>query len=158
MANDRIEVTGLAELDAKFKELEVMTGQRFLRGALMTASKPMQERMAETAPVSIDPVYLQSERKQKQKSSLKEGTKRWSEKANDEASATVNIGYRMKRHWYAGLLEFGTKHVAPVGWMRRAADDLWRQVALDFGTVLAKRFKNLERKQAREAARSQSGN
>ncbi|MDP2505386.1 HK97-gp10 family putative phage morphogenesis protein [Oceanobacter sp. 3_MG-2023] len=158
MANEQIEVTGLDELDAKFKEIDVITGQRILRGALMRASKPMQERMAETAPESTDPVYLGSNRKKKQKSSLKEGTKRWSEKANDEASATVNIGYRMKRHWYAGLLEFGTKRVAPMGWMRRAADDLWQQVATDFGTILAKRFKNLERKQAREAAKKAAGN
>ena len=153
MANEQIEVTGLDELDAKFKELEVMTGQRFLRSALMSAAKPLQQRMAETAPEGTDAAYLATPRKQKQKVNLKEGTKRWSEKANDEASATVNVGYRMRRHWYAGLLEFGTRQIAPRGWMRRAAEELWRDIALDFGNQLAKRFKNLERKQAREAAR-----
>jgi len=138
-----VTVHGLQELDAKFAEIDVVTGQKTLRGALMFAATPIHKAMREGAPVGVDPDYLERKAQQKNPPSLRKGTRKWSEKANENASATVNVGYRMKRHWYAGLLEFGTKHIAPVGWMRRAADQNWNESVIRFKKNLAKRFERL---------------
>lgn len=140
-----VEVKGLDDLDKKFKDLEVATGQKFLRQALMWASKPMLESMREGAPEGHDPDYLKKKEKHKITASLKDQTKRWSEKANDSASATVNLGYRSKG-WYAFFLELGTRKISPVGWMRRSAEEYWQEVALRFGKRLEWRFKKLEEK------------
>lgn len=139
---DEIKVHGLDELDRAFKELGVVTGQKVLRSSLVWASKPMFEAMRDGAPESDDQQYID---RKSGKPGLKEGTKRWSEKANDETSATVNLGYRMNRHWYAGFLEFGTKKIAPVGWMRRAAEQHWQEVVIRLQRRIEWRLKKLEK-------------
>lgn len=140
--SDEIKIHGLDELDKAFKELELATSQKVLRSSLMWASKPMFEAMRDSAPESDDQAYID---KKAGRPGLKEGTKRWSEKANDNASATVNLGYRMKRHWYAGFLEFGTAKISPRGWMRRAAEQHWQEVALRFKKRIEWHLKKLDK-------------
>ncbi|MCH2040284.1 MAG: HK97 gp10 family phage protein [Saccharospirillaceae bacterium] len=142
---EEIKIDGLDELDKKFKELDVITGQKVLRRALMWAATPMHKAMKESAPEGTDTEYLERKNKQKKPTSLKDGTKKWSEKADGEHSATVNVGYRMRRHWYAGLLELGTRHIAPKGWMRRAANQYWQETVVRFKKRLRWHFKKLEK-------------
>lgn len=142
--SDEIKIHGLDELDKAFKELELATSQKVLRSSLMWASKPMFEAMRDSAPEGRAQDYLKRKEKRKITTSLKQQTKRWSEKANDNASATVNLGYR-SGGWYAFFLELGTQKIEPIGWMRRAAEQHWQEVALRFKKRIQWNLEKLEK-------------
>ena len=143
-----VEIHGLDELEAKLKQLELATTRKILRSALLWAAKPMWEKMRDTAPVGIDPKYLERKKKKGRDFSVKGETKRWNSRdgKTDNHSAQVNVGYRLKKVWYVMLLEMGTKNMAPKGWMRRAADSTWQEVVNRFGQRIAYRIKKLEKK------------
>ncbi|MEY8205412.1 MAG: HK97 gp10 family phage protein [Bermanella sp.] len=144
---EEIKIHGLDELDKKFAKLEVATSRKILRSALSWAAKPLFERMRDAAPSGDDEVYLKRKEKIKRDFSIPSETKKWlsRDSKNGEYSAQVNVGYRLNKVWYVGMLEFGTKHIRPIGWMRKAADENWQYVVARFKKRLQYQFKRLEK-------------
>ncbi len=144
---EEIKIHGLDELDKKFAQLEVATSRKVLRSALSWAVKPILETMRDTAPAGDDEAYLRKKAKLKRDFSIASETKRWlsRDSKNGKYSAQVNVGYRLKKVWWVGMLELGTKHITPMGWMRKAADKHWEYVVARFKKRLQYQFKRLEK-------------
>lgn len=144
-----IKVHGLDELEKSLKELETATTSKILRQSLFWAAKPMFEAMRDSSPTGEDDErYRKRKIKLKRNFSLHSETRRWLSRASDSDgnSAQVNVGYRLKNAWYAGLLEYGTKYIKPIGWMRRSADNHWQEVVDRLGQRIQYRIKKLEKK------------
>lgn len=146
--SEEIKIHGLDELDKQFGRLDVITSRKILRQSLSWAAKPLFETMRDTAPVGTDEEYLAQKSKKKRDFSIKSETKRWlsRDSQNQEYSAQVNVGYRLKNVWWVGMLERGTKHITPRRWMKRAADKHWQEVVARFKQRIQYRIKKLEKK------------
>lgn len=140
MAEEIIE--GLDELEKAIKKLEVESGGKALRNALMYASKPMLDDMKANAPIDESEERANNKRKQNRKH-IAEVIKRRSKKADGKYAAQVGVGVFSKSLAYiAAFLHYGTKHSAPNTWMQQAAD---RNVDTAINRFKDKLRKNIEK-------------
>jgi hypothetical protein len=149
---DEIQVHGLDELEKSLNELEAATTGKILRQSLFWASKPMFEEMRDSSP-NENADFL---KRKGSRFSIRNETKRWLSRQNksDGHSAQVNVGYRMRGVWYAAKKdvwwiaqqEFGSKDAMPLSWMRRSAENRWKEVVDRFAQRIQYRIKKLEKK------------
>jgi len=146
-----VTVHGLQELDAKFAEIDVVTGQKFLRGSLMFAATPMHKQMKAETPVNTTAKHLKRKSKYGYIKHLDKRAVKWSKKADEKSSATVYVGFK-KRAFLAYILEYGATlqrkgkdigEITPRGWMRRAADQNWNEAVIRFKKALQRRLERL---------------
>lgn len=141
---EEFEIAGLAELDEKLGKMSAEMGYKVLRSAGMNATKPLLDEMRATAPSASSEEAI-AKREKRGILPLADVTRRWSEKPNDEHSCQIHVGYRSKDHWWAGMLELGTQHIAPVGWMRRAAENNVELMLSRLKKSLGKRLERYEK-------------
>ena len=159
--NQQIKVHGLKELDAQLRKLESEVAAKQLRGALMTASKPMMDQMKADAPVR-KPQNVPEGEPAERKTSLKntigrrggyyrgdKTAKKFTETfAGNDAVAVVQVGAVKKGAWKAHFQEFGTDHHGPQPFIRPAAYSMWGDVVERFKKSLTRRLKRLQKKQS----------
>lgn len=145
--SNQFEVKGLAELDAKLDGLAADMQGKILRNAGMYATKPVLDEMKATAPrASTDSAAARREKRGIKP--LAEVTKRWGERGDQgdkDGIFWIHVGYRSKKHWWARLLEEGTEHISPRGWMRRAMDNNVNNVITRLTKQLQKRIEKFEK-------------
>ncbi|WP_448216287.1 HK97-gp10 family putative phage morphogenesis protein [Endozoicomonas sp. 2B-B] len=143
---DKIKVTGLKELEAQLRKLETEVGAKAVRGALMTASKPMADQMKADVPVDKGNLKKTIGRR----SGFYKGdktTRKFQETfAGNNAIAAVQVGAIKKGAWKAHFVEFGTEKSAAQPFIRPAAYALWQQTVSRFKDSLARRIKRLQKK------------
>lgn len=141
MANDDI-IEGLDGLEEAIKELDVQTSEKALKNAMMYASKPMLDDMKASAPFDDSPERDKNKRKA-ERIHLVDTIKRRSVKADGNHAAKVKVGVFSKAHaYFAAMLNYGTKYIAPMLWMNRVAE---RNVDKSIERFADKLRKNLEK-------------
>ena len=123
-----IGVTGLAELEQKLLQLEKMTAAKAVRGALMTATRPMRDRARALAPVDTGNLVSQI-RARSALAGQQRGT-----------AATVHLLVG-ESGYYGSFIEFGTAKMAARPFLRPAFDETAPQVVERFRASLARRIK-----------------
>jgi HK97 gp10 family phage protein len=136
-----VKVQGLKECEAALNEMTNATARNVLKRALFKACEPVEKAAEARAPVAQG--QLRSD------ITISTQLTKTQRKQNPKASAVeVYVGVGGKRGSFAHLVEFGSAHNAPVGFMRQAID-------ANTGNVIEifRRELNIEIEKAKERAR-----
>ncbi len=116
-------IQGARELDKVLQKLPRKMGEKALRSALMSASKPMLDEMKRRAPVrgsGLAKRFRVGAKKGRLPGFLRASIRRRAIKSKDRLAVTVLVG--AFRVFYAQMVEFGTKHSPARPFVRPAFD------------------------------------
>ena len=130
-----VKIDGLKELDKALAGLGAEVGAKALKGALMSASKPMLDEMKQNVPVSSGGLKKGLGRRSK---TNKKG--KWA-----KTSAIVRVGAVKKSGWRAHLIEFGTSRTRAQPFIRPALDKSNEAI-----TIFQKRLKIIIDREAKK--------
>lgn len=162
-----VKIHGLDALERKLRELGAETGGKVLRGAMMTATKPLADAIKEAAPVRTftDDEERPSWYTEGGKGTLKNAigrraglykgdkTARKFEEtfaSNQDTAAVIQVGAVKKGAWKAHFQEFGTENHAPQPFILPAFYAGSDEVLLRFRKSLASRITSAIRKLAQQ--------
>lgn len=105
-------ITGIKEIDKALSELEPKLAKKIIRKTLRDSAKIVREEVKQTAPFETGEL--------KAAVKVKAGRRR-----RNSISVQVQIGEGdfKGQTYYASFLEYGTKDIEPLGFMRKALDN-----------------------------------